>query len=791
MDCRIATLRVRTGRKIPAARVVQCLENAFRTASFPGMSSGAFVVVRSIALRIGTDSMSFVSASRILDQSVRDLVRHAVPAWSAAAAYAPAVWFRDNLDPPALLALRLVLGRRAAEWFWKSAVIGWRSDFSTTVGLRYLAKAAGRLQPARPAMVRMLATLMDAGRLDALLEVLSREDGGELLALFGLSIEMMDRNPAWHAGGMFSFLPELSAAWQRLVLRWAARWGERDSRTLWLMAVALWMHHPSAMETLLNHSSFPSAAMTLRAKAHTDPPGTFQGQGASHDLSTAPKPNKKTMSPEPAEPWRFRAATGDVQGEQNRQEVSFPKNLARRDTLRPEQSGKALGNLWKWVSESFPLVPVFRCPWTVPRAAETAAIVMRNIGDEADKRTAFGIVPSRNEKQFAAYPNPVGRIPSEASFHPRHGHKETRTPMRVEKTGRECASGLAQEEKIEEGFKGSPFAAPVSGHTSDAVTDTPPFGAVDPALGPAEPPHGASHILSSPKGMLALQRDAQSIGVGSSGAPNPGLAFLSEGQWSSFAGFLFLLGLFRPLSLDELFCQHSYFAAMAAGPRFLQYMAGVVPLPMDDPHHQIMAKALPFRQQDGSGTSSHRSPTVSSVFSCRPDDASWGQTVSIQSPIGTQPVPLFEPPASWRRLLAEEPRTRRRLGLQLLETRNGVRLLTDRTQRLVFGVSIGRGKLAACNGWVPMAESQGLADRILEGLFRAARLAVFLFLWRREAMTFRQMVQRPGRMRIGPTHVDVFFSLDQLDVRLRRLGLDVNPGWVPWLTRVVSFHYGD
>jgi hypothetical protein len=26
-------------------------------------------------------------------------------------------------------------------------------------------------------------------------------------------------------------------------------------------------------------------------------------------------------------------------------------------------------------------------------------------------------------------------------------------------------------------------------------------------------------------------------------------------------------------------------------------------------------------------------------------------------------------------------------------------------------------------------------------------------------------------------------------MRIRRAGLDIDPGWVPWLGRVVSFHY--
>ena len=53
------------------------------------------------------------------------------------------------------------------------------------------------------------------------------------------------------------------------------------------------------------------------------------------------------------------------------------------------------------------------------------------------------------------------------------------------------------------------------------------------------------------------------------------------------------------------------------------------------------------------------------------------------------------------------------------------------------------------------------------------------------------VVWRPARLLVSRTHLDVWFTLDQADVELRRLGLDLDPGWVPWLGRIVSFHYGE
>ncbi len=79
-----------------------------------------------------------------------------------------------------------------------------------------------------------------------------------------------------------------------------------------------------------------------------------------------------------------------------------------------------------------------------------------------------------------------------------------------------------------------------------------------------------------------------------------------------------------------------------------------------------------------------------------------------------------------------------------------------------------------------------------------ADLAAVLAQWttrlrrwcRRHAeMGLVSLVRRPGTLSFTRTHLDVFFSLRQVDLRIRKAGLDVDPGWLPWLGRVVAFHY--
>ena len=62
---------------------------------------------------------------------------------------------------------------------------------------------------------------------------------------------------------------------------------------------------------------------------------------------------------------------------------------------------------------------------------------------------------------------------------------------------------------------------------------------------------------------------------------------------------------------------------------------------------------------------------------------------------------------------------------------------------------------------------------------------------RHTGLHLREIVRRPGHVRLAPAHVDVTFAPGQADLDLRRAGLDLDPGWVPWLGLVIRYHYSD
>ena len=77
----------------------------------------------------------------------------------------------------------------------------------------------------------------------------------------------------------------------------------------------------------------------------------------------------------------------------------------------------------------------------------------------------------------------------------------------------------------------------------------------------------------------------------------------------------------------------------------------------------------------------------------------------------------------------------------------------------------------------------------LEQLSYNALRAVYRYLRQVVGISLRSLVARPGEVAMTRTHLDYIFDGSNVDMRVRSNGLDVNPGWIAWLARVVSFQY--
>jgi hypothetical protein len=136
--------------------------------------------------------------------------------------------------------------------------------------------------------------------------------------------------------------------------------------------------------------------------------------------------------------------------------------------------------------------------------------------------------------------------------------------------------------------------------------------------------------------------------------------------------------------------------------------------------------------------------------------------------------------------------------LRLVAGRRGLEVARLLPGRALIGLHGGRGPLAVAEAdQLHMLRRASLRLRIAESklsslapaLRRGLTLATQLLVRRSTGKGWRQIARRPGRIRVTATHLDVEFDGRLADPAVRGAGLDLDPGWVPWLGRVVSFHY--
>jgi hypothetical protein len=105
-------------------------------------------------------------------------------------------------------------------------------------------------------------------------------------------------------------------------------------------------------------------------------------------------------------------------------------------------------------------------------------------------------------------------------------------------------------------------------------------------------------------------------------------------------------------------------------------------------------------------------------------------------------------------------------------------------------ITVGELAFLRCDpAWWPSNLHPSRDSAPLEYVVRLWSLAVHRWCWRTGRITARKIIARPGLLSANRTDLDLSLPLDEADLRIRRIGLDLDPGWLPWLGRVVRFHY--
>ena len=253
------------------------------------------------------------------------------------------------------------------------------------------------------------------------------------------------------------------------------------------------------------------------------------------------------------------------------------------------------------------------------------------------------------------------------------------------------------------------------------------------------PPPESKHIQSTPIKKHALTKIWPVLG---------GFA----GETSEYAGLIFIISLMKRIGMDTLMEKFPEYDDLDLPRRILFRCATLFSIPPDDP-------ALVFLGE-------------------KPEPAA--------------AIPEFTAPPEWRRILPEPSSKDDNFRVARINGFNGYGLLLDSEETLMIGVWRweNRDRVAP---WFdryhivpnPVVAQNWSLDRLVDTLVTAMEW----YCRDAAAMELRDLIRRPAYIATTKTHLDLTFPFSQLDIRVRMAGLDINPGWVPWLGRVFQFHY--
>lgn len=218
---------------------------------------------------------------------------------------------------------------------------------------------------------------------------------------------------------------------------------------------------------------------------------------------------------------------------------------------------------------------------------------------------------------------------------------------------------------------------------------------------------------------------------------------------TDYAGLFFLIAILSKLGFSEMLEANPHLIEYNLPERFLSFVGERLGIPDDDPAISFLGAV--------------------------------GQRAEVSS------VCEFIAPSIWVNSLC------RRGPFVVCRARDKplARTLCDSSEKLTLALWRGRAPegVRALIGEAPLKRSLSLQSEDLQVLLESWLVAARRWCRRFAHVGLCDLVCRAGRVSQTRTHIDVLFEHRDADVRVRKAGLDLNPGWVAWLGHVVTFYY--
>jgi len=241
-----------------------------------------------------------------------------------------------------------------------------------------------------------------------------------------------------------------------------------------------------------------------------------------------------------------------------------------------------------------------------------------------------------------------------------------------------------------------------------------------------------------------------------------GLPWLANAEFTANGGLMLVLNVLRAMRFDS--------ASQALVDGLMLHLLDAVGAPEVEPQRAwFEGRGVPSRTQDGDFD--RLSPTLRYLRASGGGVARRGASIP-------QPERVF-------RVVCVHSRP---FGLTLRQAQDRVRLAAYRSP-LPLALRYRRVGLS-----LSKASSDSLPELHEEPLdpqLRLWRIRLRRTLRRHVGLDLPALIRRPAWVSATATHIDVVYPMSDIDLRLRRRGLDADPGWVPWFGRIVTFHFID
>ena len=524
--------------RLGSARIL--LQDALYTASLPGLSGNRLTIIKQFKIGCFSTRQSSASLSALIDRQILDLSSRAVPAEHPNAASSPIVYFRDDIEPYIMLAVRIAAKADISAWFWPLAVNNWQPAMSRSESLRVVLFQLAGTRAGPAGVVSLVSELRQRDLLEPLLAALEKNDAVHLLQLT-CGATLSDRRPAQELPSE-AVVTRISSTALTALLQACERWGCADVRAIWLAAILLAEEKPARLlDALLLH----------RARALVD--FVSQPLGLSPAKSTA----AEASSP----------ITGNEQADDSRQsalpaEVNFPGRVQ--------------------VAESGAQIPNVDAPWSsryfTADATQSKTRVIET--PSVDSLEALSIKSSLQEVVEVATNERLENKP----LGPDHGN--IAADADGEALADEPGTDSCAREILQSPVRDSVWQSLNHGVDADVPDEAPVIvrDHQDLAWPSAGAPDGGRRDSTVPPSLF--ETSASAARDGAQGQMKR--TWPTTPQWTDFGGFYFLLALMSRLGFAEFLASHPQLIEFDFPRRLLLFAANQRAIPTAEPVRALL-----------------------------------------------------------------------------------------------------------------------------------------------------------------------------------------------------------